>query len=175
MTSIASPERPDPRAEYIKGSDCTLASYTSGGRSGWEGRFWRKVEKADSCWIWRGARSGEGYGLMTIGGRRRLTHRLSWLLHEGPIPIDKHLDHLCRVRQCVNPAHLEVVTSRQNTMRGTNQVVRNAAVTQCPQGHPYDDANTYDIPTGGRACRECRRRQSREYQRKTRASRIGGI
>jgi hypothetical protein len=75
------------------------------------------------------------------------------------------LDLLCRNRRCVNPAHLEPVTTRQNLLRGETFQAANAAKTECPQGHPYDDDNTYPIPNGGgRGCRKCRREADRRYR-----------
>ncbi|MBI1758011.1 MAG: HNH endonuclease [Actinobacteria bacterium] len=154
------------RAGYIAGTT-TLESYTTNGRPGWERRFWKHVEVGPGCWSWNGAMSGSGYGQMTIGGHRRLTHRLSWLLHRGPIAAGMHLDHLCRNTRCVNPDHLEVVTSRENTLRGTNQVARNILSSECVAGHPFDEINTY-VNRGKRYCKECRRIHCREYQRRRR-------
>lgn len=155
------------RAGYIAGTTTTLATYTAGGRPGWDKRFWMRVDRGPACWTWTGAMTGSGYGQTTIGGRRRLAHRLSWLMHRGPIPAGMHLDHLCRNQRCVNPEHLEVVTSRENTLRGTNQVARLAVATVCIAGHPFDEANTY-LYRGGRLCKECRRARCRDYQRRRR-------
>ena len=84
------------------------------------------------------------------------------------------IDHLCRVRSCVNPAHMEIVTPRVNIIRGNCPEVtikRHAAVTHCPQGHSYTGDNLYVTKTGNRHCRECTRRHGREYQRRLRDSR----
>ena len=83
-----------------------------------EARFWSKVEKTETCWIWRGARDDKGYGSLGINGKILRAHRVSyeWLI--GPIPEGLVLDHLCRVPPCVNPAHLEPVTQGENSRRG---------------------------------------------------------
>jgi len=86
----------------------------------WRPRFWARVDKAapGGCWIWTGAVEGKGYGAPSINGVKRPAHRLAYEDLVGPVPEGLHLDHLCRVRRCVNPAHLEPVTSRENTLRG---------------------------------------------------------
>lgn len=70
------------------------------------------------CWIWTGWMAGKGYGQIKIDGRSWLLHRLTYTLYHGPIPHKFHVDHLCRVRSCCNPHHLEAVTPRENTYRG---------------------------------------------------------
>lgn len=86
-------------------------------------RFWSKVEKTDTCWLWKTGRFSTGYGMFSVGSRLNnkcvLAHRYAYnqLYGEYP-PKGMHIDHLCRIRHCVNPAHLEVVTPRENTIRG---------------------------------------------------------
>lgn len=92
-------------------------------RESWALRVGRGYSVDDNgCWIWNRAVDHNGYGVFTyqVGGRRRYTsaHRASWLAYRGDIPVDLVLDHLCRVRSCVNPSHLEIVTSRLNIQRG---------------------------------------------------------
>ena len=84
----------------------------------------------------------------------------------GPIPEGLELDHLCRVPACVNPLHLEAVTHAENMARGIRFDVGAAqrAVTHCPKGHPYSEANTYRY-AGERACRACVRDRKREAYR----------
>jgi hypothetical protein len=96
-----------------------------------------------------------GYGRVYRDGRTVSSHRASYELVRGPVPAGLQLDHLCRNPPCVNPAHLEPVTSRENTMRGDTIPARNAAKTHCQRGHPYEGDNLYVTPQGGRQCREC--------------------
>lgn len=79
-------------------------------------------------------------------------HRFAYELANGPIPDGLEIDHLCRNRKCVNPAHLQAVSHRENMLR--------AAKTHCLNGHPLTGPNVYLRPDGrGRECRECRRRR----------------
>lgn len=134
-------------------------------------RFWTKVQKTDTCWIWT-AYQCEGYGRFGIGtaGNRTMAcaHRVAWELVHGPVPDGLELDHLCRNPSCVNPDHLEPVTHQENVRRGLAAVLggqRQRAKTHCPQGHPYDERNTYRSPaTGKRQCRCCRTAATRRYQ-----------
>lgn len=119
--------------------------------------FMAKVTKTDGCWLWQGSRTRSGYGQVGAGRRTVRAHRLAYELLVGPIPTGKQLDHLCRVRHCVNPAHLEPVVSRTNTLRSPVAAAAvNAAKTHCVHGHPFDEANT---GTDGRRrwCRTCLR------------------
>lgn len=80
-------------------------------------------EPNSGCWLWSGADNGVGYGKF----RGRYAHRISWEMHKGPIPDGMHIDHLCRVRCCVNPEHLEPVTNRENARRGNTGIHMRAA------------------------------------------------
>ena len=130
-----------------------------------EERFWAKVDKVDGdgCWVWTGALR-EGYGEAWFNGKLVQAHRVAFELLIGPIPADREIDHLCRNRLCVNPAHLEVVTHQQNTLRGEGPTAQHARAIYCPKGHPYDLLNTYFRSTGRRGCRACG--IEREKQRK---------
>ena len=142
-----------------KRSDYPLPS-----RIGSEDRFWAKVDKTGECWLWIGSCNHKGYGVFRVAGRLVKAHRFAYELLVGPIPDGLTLDHLCRVRRCVNPAHLESVTNYENILRGDSFSARNAVKTHCPHGHPYDDANTYVSPSGRRSCRECSRGKDRRQQ-----------
>ncbi len=80
-------------------------------------RFWAKVEKTDTCWLWTGSLNSAGYGGFSTGPTRDLAHRWAYAHEVGPIPEGLDLDHLCRVKRCVNPAHLEAVTRAENLRR----------------------------------------------------------
>ncbi len=129
-------------------------------------RFWAYVTICESgCWLWQGALNNTGYGRFTVGYRRDnslrmlLAHRYAYEQLVSPIPDGLELDHLCRVPRCINPAHLEPVTHKENCRRGNAMWVgglMQRSKTHCKQGHPYDEANT--IYWGNkRKCRICNR------------------
>jgi hypothetical protein len=131
-------------------------------------RFWPKVDKngpvpshapeLGPCWLWLGYRRDGRYPWMSYAGRPTAAYRVAYMLLVGPIPDGLHLDHLCRVVFCVNPAHLEPVTQQENNRRQA------AAITHCPQGHEYTPENTgYD--RGSRYCRICSRLNAARVRR----------
>jgi len=130
-------------------------------------RFWSKVDKTDTCWLWI-AGTTSGYGHFWLSQRHVLAHRLSYEWLKGVIPTGLTLDHLCRTPLCVNPEHLEAVTHKENCLRGVSPWAKRAKVTHCPQGHVYDEVNTLIKPQGNRGCRTCRRATFRKwyYRRK---------
>jgi hypothetical protein len=135
-----------------------------------EERFHHFTEVTDGCWNWTGNVSKHGYGVMRCKGLSSyMVHRYSYELLRGPIPQGLVLDHLCRNRRCVNPEHLEIVTSVENVMRGEGFAPKNAAKTHCDKGHEFTPENTY-IRTrvqGGRECRACIRiKSARRYRKK---------
>lgn len=130
-------------------------------------RFFQKIQvlgEAD-CWLWTGAKtvSGYGYFVRNESGQRfsARAHRLAYELLVGPVPEELVIDHLCRNKSCVNPAHLEVVTQRENIMRGEAPSAVNARKTHCLNGHLLSDVNVYVSPRGDRTCRACRREAAR--------------
>lgn len=92
-----------------------------------------------------------------------LAHIVSYEQMLGDVPLGRELDHLCRVRKCVNPFHLEAVPHRLNTLRGVGPTATNAVKTTCSNGHSYDELNTYVRPTG-RGCKACRALAVRKYE-----------
>ena len=129
-----------------------------------EERFWAKVNKTETCWEWTANNTRGGYGnFMPANGVARSAHRYSYEISVGPIPAGLDIDHLCRNRSCVNPAHLEVVTTAENVRRG-NVGRRNATKAACPAGHLFAGPNLYVTPTGRRQCRACKRDQLRSFR-----------
>lgn len=124
------------------------------------------------CWIWtlRTDRNGYGYYSHRHGGTR-FVHRIMYEHVEGPIPEGLVLDHLCQVRICCNPAHLEAVTQAENVRRGrAHEVSRRLASvrTHCSNGHPYEGdnfrINTRGPKKGRRRCLVCARALNRKYR-----------
>lgn len=136
-------------------------------------RFWSNVEPAslDDCWLWRGSINDRGYGLFSdfSAGRhapvRHRAHRWAYEALIGPIPDGLVLDHLCRVRHCINPWHLDPVTPRVNVLRGDTFAAAKAAQTRCIHGHPFDDENTLVRRDGRRGCRACGRERVQRDRR----------
>lgn len=133
------------------------------------------VDPATRCWLWQGLLTDQGYARVNIrgntrGNRYRLLHRILYTHFIGPIPAELECDHLCRVRNCVNPGHLELVTHAENTLRGQGPTAINAKKTHCPNGHPYAGDNL--VPRQGRRkCRACdiaRKTRAREARRAAR-------
>lgn len=139
-------------------------------------RFLAKVqvgETPDDCWLWTGHRH-RGYGQFNAGTRTAAgnqkpvgAHRWSYEHYCGPIPTGLVIDHLCEVRECVNPAHLEVVTNAENIARK----FRRLRPTHCLRGHAWTPENTYAYGPAGRKCRRCHADDERERHRAKRAYR----
>jgi hypothetical protein len=111
---------------------------------------------ANGCIIWQRATNSRGYGLVCFNGKSHLAHRVAWELEHGPIADDMTVDHLCRVKRCVNPAHMEIVTREENTRRGSPNVGK----THCKRGHELAGDNLVIKPRAKgqgfiRNCRTC--------------------
>ena len=119
-------------------------------------RFDSQTFYAGDCIVWIGTTTRGGYGQFRYDNKRVLAHRFSYERHIGKIPIGLQIDHLCRTRACVNPAHMEPVTCRENILRGSSIQAMNARKTHCSQGHPFDAANTGFV-SGRRVCLSCNR------------------
>lgn len=118
-------------------------------------RFWSKVDATGVCWLWTAHRDPNGYGRFRLDGAIRPAHRVAYELLVGPIPEGLTLDHLCRIRHCVNPDHLEPVSRRVNTLRGIGVSALRARQTHCQHGHEFTPENTYTWRRQ-RRCRTCR-------------------
>jgi len=130
-----------------------------------------KVE--DGCWLWAAGLTGPGYGQIWWRGRMQYAHRVVYEVLVGPLPNPKHLvsDHLCRVRSCVNPRHIEFVTNGENTRRGIGPDIhraRHKAQTHCKWGHEFTKTNTYQR-SDGRECKTCKRLRNYEYRQRQKA------
>lgn len=127
---------------WLKGEPIRFIRGHSGGRAlNSPANFWPRVHKTNSCWLWTGRKMWNGYGQFDLGQKAVLPHRFAYELIKGPIPKGITLDHLCKVRHCVNPAHLEAVTMRENIMRGNGicaQKYRKARGLQLLE-HPSDE------------------------------------
>ncbi|WP_366909289.1 HNH endonuclease signature motif containing protein [Nesterenkonia sp.] len=120
----------------------------------------RNITPGDGgCWLWTRSRSRDGYGWASYQDKTYEAHRLVYRLTHGGVPDGKVIDHLCRVRHCVNPDHLEAVTPGENLRRSE---LTPAGAKACVKGHPFEQWN------GQRRCRTCRE----EYAKAHRAGRM---
>ena len=122
-------------------------------------RFWTHVKFEDLCWLWTGCTTSRGYGTFTNGGKTTRVHRYAYEFCVGPIPDGQQIDHLCRVKHCVNPDHLEAVTDRVNTRRGLRSF--KVPRTHRPAGHEMSGDNVYIEMRPIPHCRACRNVQLR--------------
>jgi hypothetical protein len=134
-------------------------------------RFWAKVNKTNTCWVWTAAKISGGYGQY----RGQVAHRVAWKVLVGPIPDGLVLDHLCCNRACVNPAHLRVCTRGENVLapHSVSHAAINQRKTHCPRAHPYDAANTA-VWRGRRHCLICHEmhRAKQQAKRERRACQV---
>lgn len=131
-----------------------------------EARFWSKVNKNSGifgesgkypteCWIWIAGIQNDGYGSFKSQKRTIVAHKFIYENNIAKVEDDKELDHLCRVRNCVRPDHLQPVTHLINARRG-NSGLFNRNKTHCKQGHEFTSSNTYITTDKHRECRTCR-------------------
>jgi hypothetical protein len=139
---------------------CSMVEYTTDFIS----RFWSKVNKTDTCWLWNASTDGQGYGKLRVGKKFMPAHIFAYEAEEGAVPEGLELDHLCRVRLCVRPSHLEIVTHKVNCQRRSLHNRKRF----CKNGHELTLENLY-THTHYRECRKCRTINTREYMRKRRA------
>lgn len=123
-------------------------------------RFWTKVNKTETCWLWTAGAGQDGYGHFSLGrsGKQRHAHIVAYEMLVGPIPKRLDLHHKCEVTACVNPDHLEPLTRKDHVRKGSSPASLNARKTHCKYGHEFTAANTQLRLTGGRSCKACHRR-----------------
>lgn len=138
-------------------------------------RLWAKIDTDGAvsshrpdlgrCWLWTAQVEKDGYGRFRGPGSKKMrAHRAVYEAVIGRIRDGLTLDHLCRVRLCVRPSHMEPVTMGENVLRGTSPTAINARRAECVHGHPFDEQNTYWFPNGRRSCRACNRAAKRRYR-----------
>jgi hypothetical protein len=117
-----------------------------------------------ACWEWMGLKNPKGYGQFYAQRTAKVAaHRYAFEMFVGPIPVGLYIDHLCRNRGCVNPAHMEPVTTRENTLRGEGWAAREAQQTHCKHGHPLSGSNLRRNWRGDRECRACKQTRRAAY------------
>jgi hypothetical protein len=127
----------------------------------------------DTCWLWLGARNPRGYGVAGRGDKTFLAHRLAWEDAHGLLQPGLTLDHLCFNPSCVNPAHLEPITTQLNTARARAVGHKGSHYSDtCSQGHPFDGDNIRYDPKGNRHCVICDRASSERLSEKRRVARM---
>lgn len=138
-------------------------------------RFWDKTQiSATGCWEWTAQIGHHGYARYRFNDKTARAHRVAYQVLVGAVPTGLVLDHLCRVRHCVNPAHLEPVTNRENLRRGMGPGMKGLQ-SHCSKGHEMQGDNLMVHSTRGtRFCRECHRERNRAWYLKNRASKVGG-
>jgi hypothetical protein len=157
-----------------------VAAWLEGERAYAEG-FWSRVQigAPDECWLWP-TPEYNGYGRVSLNGKKTGVHRVAYQLAVGSIPPGSDIEHTCHTndntcfkrwdcphRACVNPAHLEPVTRQENLRRAhrLGTPVGQSGKTHCPSGHPYNKRNTQFRKNGHRVCATCNRERARRNAR----------
>lgn len=137
-----------------------------------------RVDAETQCWVWQLKKDSEGYGSVKINHKNWLAHRAAYHWFVGPIPDGKTIDHLCRNTGCINPAHLEAVTMRENILRGTGPGALAVRTNKCFRGHSLDDAEILfrNGKPRSRACVKCKRyrRAKRNAERRAALTTVKG-
>jgi hypothetical protein len=121
----------------------------------WE-RFSSKISISKTgCWMWTAFINPNGYGYFTVKRKGINSHRFAYTALRGCIPSGLEIDHTCRNRGCCNPAHMELVTHRENIRRSSGPIAENASKTHCLRGHAFTKENTRIHSDGGRSCKIC--------------------
>lgn len=128
-----------------------------------------ETQHTPTCIRWTGAHDADGYGRVQVGSKWKGAHRVAWEKLHGEIPTGLVIDHLCRVRNCINVDHMEVVTSKENTLRGLNPPAVNARKKICIHGHKLEGINLRIRSDSHRECVLCRRRTINAYGKRVRA------
>ena len=123
------------------------------------------IDCESGCWLWNKSKNIKGYGTIFAHGRATRVHRFSYESFYGPVPKGLVLDHICRVRNCVNPTHLRLVTNKENILAGEGLAAKNARKTHCKHGHSLSGENVY-MWHGFRSCRVCHNRVNENYRKK---------
>jgi hypothetical protein len=157
---------------WLRHGDASTVAFIKGDI---EARFWSHVDRRadDECWPWTGYVDDSGYGIFTVDGTQRPAHRWAYIHFVGPILDGLTVDHVkdwgCTRKDCVNfLTHLEVVTNRENILRGDGPAGVNARKTHCIHGHEFTSENTLVRKNGGRTCRTCKRAADKRLRDKKR-------
>lgn len=131
-------------------------------------RFFAKIKFVDDCWVWTAGRTKGEYGKFKLNGKTIVAHKVLYEFIFGKVREGLQLDHLCRNPPCVNPTHLDPVTSRVNLLRGKTAAAKGAFSTHCKHGHEFTLENTYVRKNGTRQCKRCQadRSLARYYEKK---------
>lgn len=124
------------------------------------------ISNESGCWLWHGAKSSNGYGIIRINDHTKRAHRVMFELIKLQIPNKFELDHLCRVRNCINPDHLEVVTHRENVLRGEGLAAQHIKRDKCLYGHLLLQGKLR------RLCKICKRQATRRYYYRSKSNKI---